>query len=260
MCMPNGRNISYLDEGQGAALVLLHGWGMSSGIFIDIIDALAKDFRLLIPDLRGHGRSDVGAAYALSNFVDDFTIWFNCLGLERCNLIGWSFGGQISLQLVAEKVLPIERLVLVSSTPKFCQSTEWQYGLPEIQVRAMQRQFRRDSESTMSEFMSMMFTGEEKATLLTAEARQKNVSPDPDAGAQSLATLTSADIRDQLETISVPTLIHHGENDTIIPPSAGEYIAAHIAGAECVLWNDVGHAPFLSRPQASQALWKEFML
>ena len=55
MCMPDGRNISYLDEGQGPALVLLHGWGMSSGIFIDIIDALAKDFRLLIPDLRGHG-------------------------------------------------------------------------------------------------------------------------------------------------------------------------------------------------------------
>lgn len=260
LLLPDGRQLNYLDVGQGPVLVLLHGWGMSSGIFSDIIDDLAKDFRLLVPDLRGHGQSDAGADYALSDFADDFTIWFNCLELDRCKLIGWSFGGQISLQLLAEKVLPIDRLILVSSTPKFCQSAEWQYGLPEIQVRAMQRQFRRDSEMALTEFMSMMFTGNENATLLAAEARQKNISPGHDAGDQSLATLKSVDIRGQLATIGVPTLIHHGKADTIIPPSAGKYIADNIAGAESVVWNDVGHAPFLSRPQASQALWKEFML
>ena len=258
--LPDGRQLNYLDVGQGPVLVLLHGWGMSSGIFTDIVDALAKDYRLLIPDLRGHGLSDVGAGYALSDFAADFTIWFNCLGLERCNLIGWSFGGQIALQLLAEKVLPIDRLILVSSTPKFCQSAEWQHGLPETQVRAMQRQYRRNSETTLAEFMARMFVGEENATLLAAKARQKNIAPEPDAGAQSLATLNSADIRDRLATISVPALIHHGKDDTIIPPSAGEYIADQISGAECVVWNDVGHAPFLSRPQASQSLWKEFLL
>ena len=260
LLLPDGRHLNYLDVGQGPVIVLLHGWGMSSGIFTDIIKALANDFRLLIPDLRGHGQSDASAAYALSDFVEDLTTWFNCLGLERCNLIGWSFGGQISLQLVAKKALSIERLILVSTTPKFCQSTEWQHGLPEIQVRTMQRQFRRDSEATLAEFMSMMFTGEENSTLLTADARQKNISPDPNAGNQSLVTLYSTDIRDRLATISVPTLIHHGNADSIIPPSAGEYMAERVAGAEYVSWDSVGHAPFLSHPEASTTLWKEFML
>ena len=258
--MPNGRQLNYLDIGKGPALVLLHGWAMSSGIFAGIVDGLAQHFRLLIPDLRGHGASGTNTVYALNDFTTDITVWFDRLGLDRCGLIGWSFGGQLAMRLAADNLLPIERLVVVASTPKFCQSSDWQYGLPEVQVRAMERQFRRDSVSTMTEFMSLMFVGEKNASLLHAAVRRQMVLPDSGAGAKSLATLRETDVRNLLTEINVPTLVHHGKADMIVPVSAGEYLAGHISDAELVVWDEVGHAPFLSCPEDSQTLWQEFML
>lgn len=258
--MPNGRQLNYLDIGKGPALVLLHGWAMSSGIFAGIVDGLAKNFRLLIPDMRGHGASETGTDYALSDFTADITTWIDRLGLDRCNLIGWSFGGQVAMRLAADKLLPIERLAIVASTPKFCQSSDWHYGLPEVQVRAMERQFRRDSVSTLAEFTSLMFVGEKNAQLSSAVVHKQTILPDAGAGAKSLATLRETDIRDLLSKINIPTLVHHGKADMIIPVSAGEYLAGQIAGAELFVWDEVGHAPFLSSPEDSQTLWQEFML
>ncbi len=257
--MPDGRQLHYLDIGNGPVLVLLHGWAMSSRIFAGMVEALSGDFRLLVPDLPGHGDSDPGTDYGLNALVVDIGYWFKALGLDRFNLLGWSLGGQIAMQLAADNTLPITRMVVASSTPKFCQATDWQNGLPETQVRAMQRQYRRDSAATLAEFNQMMFAGEQSAVAHAELVHEQTNLPDPNAGAQTLATLKTADIRRRLPEIKVPTLVHHGRADTIIPASAGEYLAEHIPAAKLVVWDAVGHAPFLSRPEDSQELWREFL-
>ncbi len=250
----------YLDIGQGPPLVLLHGWGMSSAIFADMIQSLAKEFRLLIPDLRGHGHSEPGQDYRLDSFVSDIRSWLDSLQIESCRLIGWSFGGQIALQLAATALLPIERMVLVSSTPKFCQSADWEFGLPTVQVRAMQRRFQRDPVATRDEFVAMMFAGDSNAAPLVMKGHEPLILPDFEAGKQTLTTLEIGDLRGILRGLQTPTLVHHGKSDTIIPVSAGSFLAGQIPNAIASLWDNVGHAPFLSAPERSQSLWKEFLL
>ncbi len=257
--MPDGRQLHYLDVGTGPTVFLLHGWAMSSGIFSGIIDDLAKDFRLLIPDLRGHGNSAVGTTYALNDFAADIIALCKYFELDSCHLLGWSLGGQIAMQLVADKILPVERLIVVSSTPKFCQATDWLHGLPEAQVRALQRQLRRNSISTIAEFMQMMFSGEQDASVHIVAASKQRILPDNEAGMQSLETLKTTDIRSRLSPIKTPTMVQHGKSDIIIPAAAGEYIANNIHAAELVIWDDVGHAPFISRPKESVSVWKEFL-
>ncbi len=257
--MSDGRQLNYLDIGAGPTVFLLHGWAMSSGIFSVIIDDLAKDFRLLIPDLRGHGTSAVGTTYTLNDFAADIIALFKYLKLDNCHLLGWSLGGQIAMQLVADKLLPVERLIVVSSTPKFCQATDWLHGLPEVQVRALQRQLRRNSTSTIAEFMQMMFSGEQDTSMHIVSTSKQRILPDNEAGMQSLETLKTADIRSRLSAINTPTMVQHGKLDIIIPAAAGEYIANNIHAAELIVWDDVGHVPFMSRPQESVSVWKEFL-
>jgi len=258
--LTDGQQLRYLDIGQGPPLVLLHGWGMSSAIFADTIQALAEEFRLLIPDLRGHGHSEPGQDYRLDSFVSDIQSWLDSLQIESCRLIGWSFGGQIALKLAATALLPIERMVLVSSTPKFCQSADWAFGLPAVQVRAMQRQFQRDPVATLDEFVAMMFAGDSCATALAMKGRESSILPDFEAGKQTLTTLEVGDLRGALGDIQTPTLVHHGKSDMIIPVSAGAFLAEQIPNAVASLWDNVGHAPFLSAPERSRSLWKEFLL
>jgi pimeloyl-[acyl-carrier protein] methyl ester esterase len=260
MILKNGRQLIYLDVGTGPVLVLLHGWGMSSGLFADMVRLLAKDFRLLIPDLPGHGGSDPGDDHTLEAFSLDIQTWLESLQIENCSLLGWSFGGQIAMQLVANDLVAIHRMILVASTPKFCQSENWAAGLPQTQVRAMARRFRRDPQATLDEFVSLMFAGENNARGLAAKVSACSTPPDFAAGQGILATLETSDLRDQLGAIHVPILIHHGSADAIIPASAGEFLSTQIPGAEAVFWEGVGHVPFLSRPQPCQSLWKEFLL
>ena len=258
--LPNGQNLHYLDAGEGPVLVLLHGWAMSSVVFADSVRALSNNFRLLVPDLPGHGQSDPGPDFSLAAIAADIRIWLDTLKIDSYHLLGWSFGGQLAMQLATDNIDKVERMVLVASTPKFCQSDNWSHGLPDVQVRAMQRRLQRDQEATLDDFVNLMFTGEVDGTTLAATVREQSIAPEHIAGREILATLRLGDLRDQLAQISIPTLIHHGQDDSIIPVAAGQFLAEQIPDCELSIFNDVGHAPFLSRPKQSQALWKEFLL
>ena len=259
VCLQNGRKLAYRDVGQGPVLVLLHGWAMSSGVFSDNVPALAKHFRLLIPDLPGHGLSDPGQDYTLSALAAVLKGWLDSLHIDDCYLLGWSFGGQLAMQLATDTEL-IKRMILVSSTPKFCQSADWDHGLPQTQVRTMQRQFQRDTSSTLDAFVGLMFAGEPDEAQRVVELCEQSVLPEVEAGCEVLKTLRIGDLREQLAKIAVPTMIQHGQRDGIIPVAAGTFLAEQIPNAEASLHADVGHAPFLSSPKQSQTLWKEFLL
>lgn len=81
----NGTNLHYLDRGKGEPLILLHGYGMCAAEWGSIADALAQQYRLIIPDLRGHGWS-TGSAENLTTlqWSDDIAGLLNSLGLRRC--------------------------------------------------------------------------------------------------------------------------------------------------------------------------------
>jgi len=258
--LKSGQKLHYLDSGQGPALVLLHGWAMSSAIFSPAIHPLAQNFRLLVPDLRGHGESDPGDHYTLDYFAADVLQWLESLNLESFFLLGWSLGGQVAIRLAANGTLPIKRLILVSSTPKFCHGADWESGLPQSQVRAMERQFHRDPRTTFNDFAAMLFAGEKSGKGLAEKVRARLILPETKAGLAALATLKNGDLRGELKNIRMPTLIHHGRADTVIPVSAGLFLAEQIPNTEASLWDHVGHVPFLSYPERSQSLWKEFLL
>ena len=261
--LADGRQMSWREAGNGPAVVLLHGWSMSSAVFTEVIEELSVDFRLLAPDLRGHGGSDPGAGYAFADFAADLVEWIQVLDLREVALVGWSLGGQVALELCPALRERLRRLILVDTTPRFTAAADWTAGLPDLQVRAMARDLKRNYLKTMGDFFALQFAGEElsreRFRRIADFAVRGGRLPEPDVALAVLETLRLGDQRSGLGAINLPALVQHGELDRITLPGAAEYLAVHLTAARLELLPGIGHAPFLSRPQEVSRRWREFL-
>jgi pimeloyl-[acyl-carrier protein] methyl ester esterase len=261
--LADGRRFAWREGGGGPPLVLLHGWAMSSAVFTEALAEFAGDFRVLVPDLRGHGASDPGEGYLLADLAADLEEWCERLDLRRFSLLGWSLGGQAALVLTRRQRERIARLLLVASTPRFCAGDGWEHGLPDTRVRAMARDLRRSYEPTMDGFFALQFAGEalapDRQRELAGFAVRDGRLPAPETAIAALETLRREDLRPLLPGIALPVLVQHGTLDRIIPVGAGRFLGAQLPGATCVELSGAGHAPFLSRPQESFRQWREFL-
>ena len=261
--LPDGRRLSWRERGFGRPLVLLHGWSMSSAVFTEAMEVLAEDFRVLAPDLRGHGASAAGSGYAFVDFAADLRLWIESQKIGHFNLLGWSMGGQVAIELGQVLAGQVDRLILVSSTPRFAAGPGWEHGLPDVQLRAMARNLNRNYIKTMGSFFELMFAGETQAPeryrqIIDLAVRAGRL-PEPEVAYESLETLRRADQRPLLAGIACSTLVMHGDQDVITLPEAGRYLAEKIPDARLSLVPGVSHAPFFSRPQEVFRQWREFL-
>jgi pimeloyl-ACP methyl ester carboxylesterase len=112
----NGTDLHYIDRGKGEPLLLVHGFGACAANWDSFADALAPDYRLIIPDLRGHGWStDPAGTFSTLRSSDDISALLNTLGLHRVRAIGLSMGGIVLLHLATREQDRISSMVLVSS-------------------------------------------------------------------------------------------------------------------------------------------------
>ncbi len=251
------------EAGQGRPLVLLHGWSMTHAVFNELTDLLAENFQLLVPDLPGHGGTDPVEPCSLSSFSQVLASWLNTLGLEQVDLLGWSLGGQVAMQFSFEQAHLVRRLMLISSTPRFCAENSWSAGLPLSELRALRRGLQKNYVKTMGDFFNLQFSGEE----ITAERRHEILQfavrpvglPAPESALKTLDILGQEDLRPSLTDIHCQTLVVHGEQDKIIPWAAGDYLSKNIPQGRLVSLPGIGHAPFLSCPGPLAKLVREFV-
>lgn len=260
---PTGGTLAWREAGSGPPLVLLHGWSMSGEVFAEMLPLLAKRFRVLAPDLPGHGGSAPLDTAGLGGLAAELAAWLEALGCRQAVLAGWSLGGQVALKLAQVPSLQIRRLVLVATTPRFVAGPDWSHGLPETQVRALARNLRRRYEATLGEFFTRQFTAGELAPQrlreILAFAVRPSPLPPPETALAMLEILRCSDLRGELETVGCPVLVHQGDGDPITVPGAGAALAAGLPQARLVTVPGVGHAPFLSRPGQSARIWEEFL-
>ena len=251
----DGTPLFYETSGAGRPLLFIHGWAMSGRVWHFQADAFAGSWRVIVPDLRGHGRSASTTAGPLSmaGFAGDLATLCTGLELERATLVGWSMGVQVVLEAFPLLRERIAALVLVSGTPRFTSTDDYPYGLPPVEARGMALRLKRDYSGTMGAFFNSMFAEGE----LTGEAYQRVVReiviqgrrPEPEAALKALTALSEADQRPQLAGIDRPTLLLHGSADTICLPEASRYMADRLPNATLEVMAGCGHAPFLSRPE-----------
>lgn len=255
--------LAWKETGRGAPLILLHGWSMSHAVFAEFSSYIQAGYRLLIPDLPGHGQSSSVEPCTLENYADQLVYWLNKLGLTQISVLGWSLGGQLAMRLAIDRPELVNRLVLISTTPRFCAGEGWSAGLAAGELRVLKRGLPQHYRSTMGTFFDRQFGAGEISAARRLEILRFAVRPvglpQPESACRTLDILGQEDLREILDRIVVPTLIIHGREDQIIPVAAGRELALRLAQAHLVTLEGCGHAPFLSQPQAVADILREFL-
>ncbi len=250
----SGEQLWYEDAGSGIPLLFLHGWCMSSVVWQSQFTQLNRDFRVIAPDLRGHGKSRaVSGHFDFDRYAEDLEDLVQCLELERIILIGWSMGAQIALQAFDALTEKLAGLVLVSATPCFTVKDDFPFGLACNEAFGMRLKVTRNLIRALDGFHGRMFAegeaGDPHTAIRIKELLDSVVPPDASVAVEALDSLADADMRPLLARISLPVLILNGDRDPVCLPQASDYLAGHIKFAIQKVFSGCGHAFFITRPE-----------
>jgi pimeloyl-[acyl-carrier protein] methyl ester esterase len=248
----SGEQLWYEDAGTGTVIVLVHGWCMSSAVWCFQFKGLEKSYRVIAPDLRGHGQSGIShGPLNFEGFAADLADILTGLALYRVILVGWSMGALIAMQAYDEISDRLAGLVLVAATPCFTVKQDFQYGLQRNESNGMRVKVGRNTQRALEGFHARMFADGEFENLQLAgqiiSCLGSIVPPETSATLAALDSLAAADMRDLLSDIKIPTLILNGDCDKICLPQASGYLVENITAARHKVFHGCGHAPFLSR-------------
>lgn len=239
----SGGAIAYHDEGSGPAVVLLHGFPLSSYVWRGLIPALAARHRVLAPDLLGLGASDkpAGAPLDIRAQAGYVTELLAHLAIDRVALIGHSTGGGIA-QLLVDGRDDVEALVLIDSIAFDRWPTE---GIGEIQVVQADRETHDAAELVVRSALRLG-TVEDQLTDEDVEAYVAPWSPpSPVEGlfrfARALDGLGLEQLERSMTAWGLPTLILWGEDDPFHPVDIAERLNAAIPSSALGLVPGCGH-------------------
>lgn len=240
-------NLHVETAGSGGDVVLIHGWGMHGGVWSDVRDALTERYRVHVVDLPGMGWSKACSPYDLKHVAEVVASRLP----ERTAIFGWSLGGQVAMRLALDHPQQVEKLVLIGATPRFVNGADWQSGVAAEVFNLFASQVAADYHDTMTRFLGLQAFGGESSRMLMRELKERFFArPVPDSGVlqDALRILLETDLRGELPDLRQPTLLIHGNRDTLAPADASRFMAAHLPHARLRIIEGASHAPFLSHP------------
>lgn len=235
-------DLYYEEHGSGIPLIFLHGFPFDHTIWEPLVPFLECEARLILPDLRGFGKSPVTEdIYSMRLLAEDIYQLINRLKIDRVILVGHSMGGYVSLAFAHAYPQHLAGMVLVSTqaaadTPERRQS---RYKLAE----AVSRKGAKVVASGMVESLTP-----KKELLSTIQELILQAHPSGIIGALK-GMAERNDLTEQLAQIQVPTVVLAGTNDQILPFEKMETLAQMLPKGWLVEVADSGHMLMMEEPQ-----------
>jgi pimeloyl-[acyl-carrier protein] methyl ester esterase len=226
-------------------LVFLHGWGTDSSAWKHQADYFSKKHNIETPDIMSCPRKRASK--------NDFDLDSRFRGNDSSAavLVGWSYGGMVAMDYAAKNPSRVRALVLTGCSPKFTD------GMSIAVIRNIKRNLGRDFKKTMEDCYSTFFSDKE------ADFKKRFISeqilPDKDIAMRILHELLTLDQRYILGGIKIPTLIVHGDKDTVCPLAGARSLHEGIKDSGIFILKDAGHMPFYTRPEEFNKIVEEFI-
>jgi len=242
--------------GHGEPLLMIHGWGMHSSMWMQARDLLSQYFELHMVDLPGMGHSEIMDVYNLHTVAEKIAEKMP----SNVYVLGWSLGGLIATKIAL--ITPIKKLILVGSTPCFLARDDWQQGMPSDVFESFFAGALQDYQGTMNKLLALIAMGSGNAratTKMLREALSFRPAPNQQGLLGALDILRTGDLRADLPSLETPTLLIHGLHDKLAPLSAAEWTAKALPNAELIALPNAAHEPFISHPELFTQKVTEFL-
>jgi pimeloyl-ACP methyl ester carboxylesterase len=236
----------YEEAGKGVPIVFLHGFTLDHRMWRGQKDYFSKNYRVIIHDSRGHGKSDAPPTnYSRDTRVDDLLMTLDQLGIDNCHLVGLSMGGSTGILFALKYPERLLSLTLVSTG-----AAGWNVGKKISKLdEVAQTKGKAAALEQWLEWALQWYKGKEQfrevAQLLEEIMREHSgaIWVDPMRGKYPRMT----DL-DDVHKIKVATMIMAGELDRVFVPLAKE-LHKKIAGSRYIIYPGVGHMINLEIPE-----------
>ncbi len=231
----------YETAGDGEPLLFIHGLGSSARDWENQVRYFADRYRVVTPDLRGHGKSDKPPGpYSVPLFANDIAELITMLDLGPTHVVGLSFGGFVASQLAVDHGELMRSFVVVNSAPGL-QTDSFRDRLRMKRELLLRRLIvRLFGMRTLGRFLSRKLFSHPEQTDLRDTFIDRWAENDGRAYLDTLATVSGWSVRDRLGSITCPTCVVSGEND-FLPMSLKDEYVTQCLNAELVLIPDSGH-------------------
>lgn len=251
----NGASLRYLDRGAGPVLLLIHGLGASHADWQHQSDVLAGTFRLIVPDLRGHGSSDGSAPFSVERFATDLLQLLETLKISRLNIAGHSMGGAVAMQMALLRPQWVQKLVLANTVPDFRPATlqqRWMLWSRVLTIRCC------GPKALAARSANRMFPLPAQQSLRDALVL-RSAANSPAVYIETARALARWSVVDKLDWLTMPTLVMAGEHD-FFPVSDIQALAERLPDARCRILEGAHHHLPLERPDDFNRIVQEFLL
>ncbi len=251
----NGIRVRYDDVGSGPAMLLIHAFPLSAVMWQPQMQALQGRLRLIAPDLRGFGGSEVPPGpYTMDQHADDLVALLDHLGLAQATLCGLSMGGYIAMAFMRRHADRARALIL-ADTRAGADDDDAQAGR-EANAQLAERQGATAIADKMIPGLVSPDAGQEVRDTLRAMIVAN--TPQGIAGALRGMALRP-DSTASLRAITVPTLVVVGENDALTPRIEARAISTAIARSLKVVLPGAGHISNMESPEAFTTVLRIFL-
>jgi non-heme chloroperoxidase len=264
----------YEISGAGDAVILLHGLTASHRHFQKQIPELAKHFKVIAPDLRGHGQSEATPDHlTLTRLARDIKQLMDDLHISEASFVGWSMGTHVIFEYIKNySCSGIKKIVIVEMTPKLLKSADWNLGLPGVFSRktgdfghednlyllsvmlddwqayskvVAQRILNKSLYNEKMEFNGAAeFKGKQDLPWLYEESLRNKAW----VIAAFWIAMATQDYRPVLKDIHVPCLLTYGTESNYYPPENYGYMQKQIPDCRVIAFEGCGHALHIQEP------------
>ena len=255
----NGITLAVHDEGTGPPILFVHGFPLSHSMWQPQVFTFAGDHRVIVPDLRGFGESDVTeGTVTMEQYADDLLALLDELNVnEPVVLCGLSMGGYIAWQFQQKYADRLRALILcdtraIADTPEGAENRQ----------RLAKMVIENGSAAVASAMLPNLFspaTGDRDQSVID-ELRQTIAATSPQGiAAASLGMAERPDVTPLLSSIETPTLLIVGEDDGISTPEEMKTIADAMPNARLEVIPKAGHMSPLENPKSVNAAIHGFL-
>lgn len=274
---PRGREAAasggtfYLEAGEGQPVILLHGLGATNASMLTTLWDLARDHRVIAPDLPGFGDSAKPVRSYDAPFYGRWILeLMEELGLDRAHLVGNSLGGRVAIEAALQAPDRVDRLALLAPSPAFIRRRELvrlaRLARPELALVPLPMSHRRvvasikalfarphrlpDQwyEAAADEFLRVFSSPRGRIAFFSAARQIYLEEPYGDAG-----------FWDRLRSLSRPALFVWGARDWLVPAGFARHVERAVPDASSIVLADCGHVPQFELPDRTHGAVREFL-
>jgi len=251
----NGIELHYTVDGEGPWLVMSHSLACNGRMWDPQLPALARRFKVLRFDTRGHGLSEAPAgAYTLEALADDVKGMLDALGIRAAHWVGLSMGGMIGQTFALKYPGVLQSLVLADTTSRYPPEAApiWAERIRIAESQGM--------EPLVQPTLERWFTAPYRASHAAEVARIADmIRATPVAGYVGCShAIPRIDLTARLAEIKLPALVIVGEQDTGTPPAMAREIHDNLPGSELVVIASAAHLANVEQPAAFDAALSRF--